>query len=1026
MSPYTPERIRSLRGERSRAEFAELLGVTPLTVYRWELPDDAPEARRPRGRILERLRRATASPTEPGPPASAVAELAPEDEALLLPLFNSGFRGAPALIEERLIHVLSSGALVSHAGRALATAAVALFRVTTTFDARGAYAALAPVLREADAGTLPPLVELYARVGASVVFSSFDGSLFDIGKVNAQIERGAPLAERLGEPDLHFVLLVGHAAASLQGGTRDWGERTLRRLEELRGHITGPLTEVLAEEMNAYAVAQRGDRGDIDETFAEVSRRAEEVGLVTAAVRAGAFALLKGVHLGRPPRELAPKLPRVRQLIQRHRLAGGIHTAFLAAAETEILTRMGDFPRACESILRCMQEVEELHLAPVPVVGPYCFLRRHLSGETAALLPPLDVMMKALSRGRLPTARAAAHLLAALDRFDGGPASLAELARAETSLAETDPNDLARSYLGFAPLEARLAAGHTEAFEEELGALERTFEECPIPVAVAKVRAMRGLHAAMCGRTEEGRQLLVGALTTFAAVEHLPETLHTRVHLARLSVVERRDGAEDDLEGALVACARVGLMPPPELPVRARAQPPRARERDRAALAGPIERLSGRGVSPRVVLRELAALVEELWPDVAFAISRADEEHDEVLFSSGGAAIARPLPWELADGAGGRYRLTLDESTLPDSAPEVVRALVTVASLSIELATLRAATAPGVAPKKPGRSAAAAAIVASSGVMRQLLDEVDRLSGSSATVLLSGESGAGKEVIARAIHDASARRAAPYMTFNCGSVPRDLFEGQLFGYRRGAFTGATADHPGVIRAAHGGTLFLDEVAELSPRAQAKLLRTLQEGEVRRIGETAARAVDVRVVSATNRPLRDEVAAGRFRLDLRYRLDVLRIEVPPLRQRPVDVPVLVTHFWAHAMERLRRRARLSASVLAVLAGHPWPGNARELQNAVAAIAAAGPTRGLVTRDDLPEPWSGCVDLPTPRTLAEARRAFERAFVAQTVERVGARPGVVARELGVTRQGLAKLTARLGLPPPRVAGGRDEGR
>ena len=228
-----------------------------------------------------------------------------------------------------------------------------------------------------------------------------------------------------------------------------------------------------------------------------------------------------------------------------------------------------------------------------------------------------------------------------------------------------------------------------------------------------------------------------------------------------------------------------------------------------------------------------------------------------------------------------------------------------------------------------------------------------------------------------------------------------------------------------MEAAHGGTLFLDEVAELSPRAQAKLLRTLQEGEVRRVGETAARAVDVRIVSATNRPLRDEVAAGRFRLDLRYRLDVLRIEVPPLRQRPVDVPVLVTHFWTQAMERLRRRARLSASVLAVLAGHPWPGNARELQNAVAAIAAAGPTRGLVTRDDLPEPWSGCVDLPTPRTLAEARRAFERAFVAQTVERVGARPGIVARELGVTRQGLAKLTARLGLPPPRVAdrrGGR----
>jgi len=941
MIPFTPERIRSLRGERSRAEFAELLGVTPLTVYRWELPDDAAEARRPRGRMLDRLRRATAASTEAGSPTTTVAELAPEDEALLLPLFASGFRGAPALIEERLIHVLSSGALVSHAGRALATAAMALFRVTTTFDARGAYAALAPVLREADAGMLPPLVELYARVGASVVFSSFDGSLFDIGKVNAQIERGAPLAQRLGEPDLHFVLLVGHAAASLQGGTRDWGERTLLRLAELRAHITGPLTEVLAEEMNAYAVAQRGERGDIDETFADVSRRAEEVGLVTAAVRAGAFALLKGVHLGRPPRELAPKIPRVKQLMQRHRLAGGIHTAFLAAAETEILTRMGDFPRACESIVRSMQEAEELHLAPVPVVGPFCFLRRHLGGDAAALLPSLDAMTKALMRGRLPTARAAARMLVALDRFDGGASSSEELARAEAALTETDPNDLARSYLGFAPLEARLAAGHVDGFEDELGALERTFEACPIPVAVAKVRALRGLHAAMCGRLEEGRQLLVGALTTFSAVEHVPETLHARVHLARLAVLDRRDGADDELEGALVACARVGLMPPPELPVRPRPRTVKGRERERAALAGPIERLSGRGVSARVVLRELATLVEELWPDVAFTLARVDGEHDEILFASSGAPIARPLPWELADGAGGRYRLTLDESTLPDSAPETVRALVTVASLSIELATLRAATAPGAAPKRAARSNAAGAIVATSGVMRQLLDEVERLSGSSATVLLTGESGAGKEVIARAIHDASARRTSPYMTFNCGSVPRDLFEGQLFGYRRGSFTGATADHPGVIRSAHGGTLFLDEIGELPLDVQPKLLRFLENREVLPLGDARPTEVDVRLVAATHRDLLGLVRERRFREDLYYRLNVVPIRVPALRERPEDIAPLVRHFLERFVPDGASRPLLSPSAIGALLRRPWPGNVRELKNAVERIVAFSP-------------------------------------------------------------------------------------
>ena len=327
-------------------------------------------------------------------------------------------------------------------------------------------------------------------------------------------------------------------------------------------------------------------------------------------------------------------------------------------------------------------------------------------------------------------------------------------------------------------------------------------------------------------------------------------------------------------------------------------------------------------------------------------------------------------------------------------------------------------------PAPPGE--APYGLVGVSEAMARIRQWIPRAAAAPIPALVEGESGVGKELVARALHAASPRRHAPFVAVNCAALSDELVDAELFGHARGAFTGAALDRRGLVEAAHGGTLFLDEVAELSPRAQAKLLRTLQEGEVRRIGETAARAVDVRIVSATNRPLRDEVAAGRFRLDLRYRLDVLRIEVPPLRQRPVDVPVLVTHFWGQAMARLHRRARLSASVLAVLAGHPWPGNARELQNAVAAIAAAGPTRGLVTRDDLPEPWSGCVDLPTPRTLAEARRAFERAFVAQTVERVGARPGVVARELGVTRQGLAKLTTRLGLPLPRVAGGRDDGR
>ena len=169
---------------------------------------------------------------------------------------------------------------------------------------------------------------------------------------------------------------------------------------------------------------------------------------------------------------------------------------------------------------------------------------------------------------------------------------------------------------------------------------------------------------------------------------------------------------------------------------------------------------------------------------------------------------------------------------------------------------------------------------------------------------------------------------------------------------------------------------------------------------------------MRVVSATNRPLRDEVAGGRFRLDLRFRLDVVRVVVPPLRERRDDIPPLVEHFWRQTMVRLRRAARLAPSLVTALAAHDWPGNARELQNVVTAVAAAGPARGLVTRDDVGAIWTGPVR-DRPPTLDEARRAFEAHFVGAAFERCGRRPAVVARELGLSRQGLAKLTARLGL-------------
>ena len=210
--------------------------------------------------------------------------------------------------------------------------------------------------------------------------------------------------------------------------------------------------------------------------------------------------------------------------------------------------------------------------------------------------------------------------------------------------------------------------------------------------------------------------------------------------------------------------------------------------------------------------------------------------------------------------------------------------------------------------------------------------------------------------------------------------------------------------------AHTGTLFLDEIGELSPRAQAKLLRVVQEGEIRRVGENLHRRVDVRLVTATNRDLRAEAATGRFRADLLYRLDVIRLALPPLRERSDDVPVLAEHFWREATTRIGSRATLSAATLSALARYGWPGNIRELQNVLASLAVRCPKRGVISPSALP-PQFGERDLSQSFKLESARRTFDRAFIRAALVRAGGHRTRAAEELGVSRQGLAKLLARL---------------
>jgi transcriptional regulator with PAS, ATPase and Fis domain len=239
-------------------------------------------------------------------------------------------------------------------------------------------------------------------------------------------------------------------------------------------------------------------------------------------------------------------------------------------------------------------------------------------------------------------------------------------------------------------------------------------------------------------------------------------------------------------------------------------------------------------------------------------------------------------------------------------------------------------------------------LVSASARMARVLELARRAAQANAKVLITGESGVGKDLLAREIHDASPRRARPFIAVNCAGLPETLLESELFGHVRGSFTGAYRDRPGKLQLAHGGTLFLDEVGEMSLRMQALLLRFLENGEIQMVGDGQARTLEVRIIAATNRNLAERVAAGEFRQDLLYRLRVIHIVVPPLRERPEDIPALVEHF----LQRAARPMMCAADAEQALRRYKWPGNIRELQNVIEqAICLASGSTIMLT--DLPE-------------------------------------------------------------------------
>ncbi|MEO6776822.1 MAG: sigma-54 dependent transcriptional regulator [Kofleriaceae bacterium] len=313
--------------------------------------------------------------------------------------------------------------------------------------------------------------------------------------------------------------------------------------------------------------------------------------------------------------------------------------------------------------------------------------------------------------------------------------------------------------------------------------------------------------------------------------------------------------------------------------------------------------------------------------------------------------------------------------------------------LALHHATTGRRTASGVAARGEGHAQPApeSSLVGDGPAMTKLRATIKTVAATRTTVLITGETGTGKELVARAIHEASPRRAQRFVAINCAAIPATLLESELFGHVRGAFTDAVRDKIGLFEEGDRGTVFLDEIGEMPLALQAKLLRVLQDGEIRRVGDTQAVAIDVRLIAATLRDLSAEIAAGRFREDLYYRLAVVPLHAPPLRDRPEDIPALARHFAARHAERHQRAVTLADEVVEVLAGQPWPGNVRDLENTIErlVVLADGP---IVDRTFLEavtnvRPTSASPPDDHELSIKKATRAIEQALI--------------KRALGVTR-------------------------
>jgi hydrogenase-4 transcriptional activator len=540
--------------------------------------------------------------------------------------------------------------------------------------------------------------------------------------------------------------------------------------------------------------------------------------------------------------------------------------------------------------------------------------------------------------------------------------------------------------------EIETGCGHFAEGKHHLGQSLSIFTTTAVPYEAARTHYELGISLAAAGDPKGGESHLAKALGSFEALGALPGAELASTALRELGNRELKQWSavkEAPDRSPAIAIARGGLDfgRADRLPIG----PSRNLETDAGGPTNDVllmQRLIEASASRELLLQELASVIYQSFAvDIVMVCQQGESGQAEPIASEGltiteAANLCAELDTALLEQGGTRQgaylahldygrgnasgyrgnvrRLFIYVSYSSGFDPERLRPLIKQAQLGLETCSLRAAAA-SVSPRSgiemrtrmvmPG-------FIIGSPLMLEVIEKIHKIRTSDVTVLITGESGTGKELVAHAIHAESARASAVFLPFNCTATPRDLIDSQLFGHRRGAFTGAIGNYPGMIRAAEGGTLFLDEIGDLALEVQPKLMRFLQEGEVQPLGETKPVRVDVRVLAATNSDLERAVDEGQFREDLFHRLNIIRIHVPPLRARREEIPVLASFFLEHFASRSGNAGvAFTQDAIDALMEYDWPGNVRQLRNEVERVTAYASEGALVSSDDLSPEVSG---------------------------------------------------------------------